>query len=173
MGIICKEEEVDGRKNKKDINKRKTDTQNEITKIELDIELLTREVNELNEKLKSTDGNMNKAEREHLENDLYEKIEELEELHLNKRALNTDLKELRRGERNKNVENAMKRNGKYLDKNQPDNLFIDKRYELLNKIKAENELRKQKMKEGQNMLNGNKSKFEKRDKINKFFNNNQ
>ena len=128
---------------------------------------------QLYKKLNSTDGNMNQDEREDIENDLYKKIEELEELRLNKRALNTDLTEITKGERNKRIENIMKRNNKWINKNKPDNQYLEERYENLNDIKRENEIRKETIKNGENMLNGNKSRYEKISKINKFFNNNK
>ena len=140
MGICGSER----KKNK--IDQRKIDTKRAISKINSEIELLNREVNELYSKLQSTDGNMNKAEREEIEDNLFEKIEEIEELMLNKKALNTDLKELNRGERNKNVEDIMKRNVRAIDKNQPDNQFMEERYDILNNVKRENDLRNKKIK---------------------------
>ena len=176
MGVICNDDNRCGKcidDKESNIHTIKANIKGEITRIDEDIEILTSEVNELYKKLNSTNGNMNQDEREDIENDLYKKIEELEELRLNKRALNTDLTKITQGERNKRIENIMKRNDKCLNKNKPNNQYLEERYENINDIKRENEIRKETIKNGVNMLNGNKSRYEKIAKINKFFNNNK
>jgi hypothetical protein len=168
MGICGQNEER--RKDIEEVVKEcKNTLQREIMSLDIEIKSLDKELESLNEKRNFT-TNIKEKEKIEIENELYKKIKEIEEMKLEKGALEDNLELLKKNERNNRtaeildrINNLLKTNGK-----RPTNIIAENNAHRQEQ-KKQNELTKNLYIQGRSISNGPESQFEKRKEIDNYF----
>jgi len=168
--VICNQEY----KKERYFNNREKRTQIEITKIETDIELLEKEVNDLHMEMNEINGGTNNGKycgnKKEKTKNLFKKIKKLEELKLIKNKLENNLEKMQSLKLHKEYNGEISANNKLFENNKIDGKEIEKNNELLYQINNQSELLNQKLQEGENMLEDGMNEFEMEQKIKEHFN---
>ena len=150
------------------MNNSKQETKRLITKIETQIQVLIKEIKDLNNKVKTDDGNITNQEKQELKSDLYAKVQKCKKLYINRRTLKTNLEKIDDLEIDKEVDNVIEGNNSFFKENPVDDLAIEENMNLLQEIENATEIRYDKMKGNQNIIDGKKSQYEKDRDIDNF-----
>jgi hypothetical protein len=171
MGVLCSTTQKKRKqimKKEQNINDSKQKTQRLITKIEAQIQVLINEIKDLNYKVKTDDGNITNQEKQELKNDLYEKVKKCKKLYINRRTLKTNLAKIDDLERDKEVDNVLEGNNKVFEEYPGDDQVIDNNMNLVEELENASDIRYEKMKGNQDIIDGKKSQFEKDQEIDNF-----
>ncbi len=172
MGILCDNiEEKEKKLNKKKIkglNKVEQNTKIKLTAYEAQIDLLEKEIIDLNNKLKTNNGNITNQNKKEMEADLFAKVIKCKKLYTIRRNLKTNLGEIDDIKIDNDFDIIIKDVNIVINTNIGDHEDIDANIEVLNQRKTNSDIRNKQLEDGQRMIDGRKTEFEKKQIIKDF-----
>lgn len=172
MGILCDNiEERDRKLNKikiKGLNKVEQNTKIKLTAYEAQINLLEKEIIDLNNKLKTNNGNITNQNKKEMEADLLAKVIKCKKLYTIRRNLKTNLGEIDDIKIDNDFNIILKDVNDVIKNNIGDHEDIDANIDALNERKTNSDIRNRQLEDGQGMIDGRKTEFEKRQIIKDF-----
>ena len=173
MGVICnrkqkKRKEKEKEKNESDIYEGEQIAKQRIVKIKANMKMLKDEIMDLHKKLEETNGgNIEEFEKEDIEIELSNKINEYNDLKDRKQNYMNNYKGIRDIKNDIEFDEDLDRFNNIYDKNKTNCGNIIKNNQDIEDLKKKEEIRRRKIKEGNN-INNNKKQI--RENIDKFFN---
>jgi hypothetical protein len=171
MGVTCdteKRKRKEKEKNENDIYEGEQIAKQKIVEIETKMRMLKDEILDLYKRLEQTNGvNIEEFEKEDIEKDLSDKIDEYKDLRVRRLNYKRNLKGIQTTIKDKEFDEDLDKFNKIQKGNKTDCQKIIENYENLKNQKKQTEIRGRKLTENENNLNDNKNV---RENINNFFN---
>lgn len=171
MGVICNRDQKmrkEKEKNESEIDEGQQTAKQRIVQIKANMRMLKDEIKDLKKKLEETNGeNIEEFEKEDIEIELSNKIDEYNDLKDRKQNYMINLKEIKDIEKDNEFDEDLDKFKIIYEKNKPNSEKIVENTEDIKNKKKQTEIRRRKIKEANNINNNEKQRKE---NINKFFN---
>jgi len=171
MGVICNRDQKmrkEKEKNESEIDEGQQTAKQRIVEIKANMRMLKDEIKDLKKKLEETNGeNIEEFEKEDIEIELSNKIDEYNDLKDRKQNYMINLKEIKDIEKDNEFDEDLDKFKIIYEKNKPNSEKIVENTEDIKNKKKQTEIRRRKIKEANNINNNEKQRKE---NINKFFN---
>lgn len=171
MGVICNRDQKmrkEKEKNESEIDEGQQTAKQRIVEIKANMRMLKDEIKDLKKKLEETNGeNIEEFEKEDIEIELSNKIDEYNDLKDRKQNYMINLKEIIDIEKDNEFDEDLDKFKIIYEKYKPNSEKIVENTEDIKNKKKQTEIRRRKIKEANNINNNEKQR---RENINKFFN---